>query len=100
MRSVNRFTVLGNVGSVTPFDNVLKVSVATTRTWKDGNQRREATDWVPITIFDAAQREWIEENVKKGDKVYVEARVAQGSYGEGGNKKWSVDIIAALFNKL
>lgn len=100
MHSVNRLTVLGNVGSLTVFDNVLKVSVATTRTWRDGDQRKERTDWVPVTIFDDGMREWIEENVKKGDKVYVEARVAQSSYGEGDSKKYSVDIIATLFNKL
>ena len=100
MRSVNRLTVLGNVGSITVFDNVLKVSVATARTFKQDGERREKTDWVPITIFEPGMREWVEENVQKGDQVYVEARVSQSSYGEGDNKKYTVDVVASLFNKL
>ncbi|WP_019998580.1 single-stranded DNA-binding protein [Aureimonas ureilytica] len=101
MRSVNRFTLLGNVGSIKVFNGCIKVSVATNRSWTgDDGQRKERTDWVPVTVFDQAQREWIAENVKKGDSVYIEARVAQSSYGEGDDRQFDVDVIATLFNKL
>ncbi|WP_062213229.1 single-stranded DNA-binding protein [Aureimonas sp. AU12] len=101
MRSVNRLTLLGNVGSIKVFNGCIKVSVATNRSWtgEDG-QRKERTDWIPVTIFDQAQREWIPENVEKGDSVYIEARVAQSSYGEGDDRQFDVDVIATLFNKL
>lgn len=101
MRSVNRLTLLGNVGSINAFNGCLKVSIATNRSWAgDNGDRTERTDWVPVTIFDETQRRWIEENVEKGDTVYVEARVAQGSYGQGDDKRYTVDVVATLFNKL
>lgn len=101
MRSVNRLTLLGNVGQINVFERCLKVSVATNRSWDgDDGDRNERTDWVPVTIFDENQRRWIEKNVKTGDKVYVEARVAQTSYGEGQSRVYTVDVVATLFNKL
>ncbi|MBB4000125.1 single-stranded DNA-binding protein [Aureimonas pseudogalii] len=101
MRSVNRLTILGNVGSINVFNGCIKVSIATNRSWtgEDG-QRRERTDWVPVTVFEENQRKWIEENIAKGDTVYVEARVAQTSYGEGDARQYTVDVVANLFNKL
>lgn len=101
MRSINRLTILGNVGSVRSFGKVAKVSVATNRVWFDtAGAKQERTDWVPVTILDEAQADWVAKNVGKGDSVYVEARVAQSSYGEGDDRKFSVDIVATTFNRL
>lgn len=101
MRSVNRLTVLGNVGSVRTFGKVTKLSIATNRVWYDnGGAKQERTDWVPVTILEEGQAEWVANNVRKGDSVYVEARVAQSSYGEGDDRKFSVDVIATTFNLL
>lgn len=100
MRSVNRLTILGNVGSIKAFNGCIKVSIATNRSWAENGQRQERTDWIPVTIFDENQRKWVEENVEPGDAVYVEARVGQSSYGRGEERQFTVDIIATLFNKL
>ncbi|MEC5291919.1 MULTISPECIES: single-stranded DNA-binding protein [unclassified Aurantimonas] len=101
MRSINRLTVLGNVGSIKSFGKVTKVSIATNRNWTDNSgSRQERTDWVPVTILDPKQAEWIAENVAKGDSVFVEARVGESSYGEGDDRKFTVDIIATTFNLL
>ena len=96
MRSINRLTLLGNVKA---FAKVSKVSIATNRLWTDAKgDKQERCDWVPVTILDEAQAKWVAENVNKGDSVYVEARVGETSYGEGEDRKFTIDIIATTFN--
>ena len=55
---------------------------------------------VPVTIFNEKMAAWVEENVEKGHKVYVEGRISSGSYGEGDNRKFSTDLIVDKFNSL
>ena len=99
MRSINRLTLLGHVGNVKSFAKVTKVSIATNRVWTDAKgDKQERCDWVPVTILDEAQAKWVAENAKKGDSVYVEARVGETSHGEGEDRKFTVDIIATTFN--
>ena len=101
MFTVNRFTVLGNVGSVTVLNGATKVSIATDRSFKDNSgKRQQRTDWVLVTIFNEKMAAWIAENVSKGHKVYVEGRISSGSYGEGDNRKFSTDLIVDKFNSL
>ncbi len=67
----------------------------------DGQRSAPGTQGLgAVTIFDEAQRHGSRENVEAGDLVYVEARVAQTSYGEGENRTYTVDVVATLFNKL
>ena len=101
MRSVNRFTILGNVGKVHTFDRVTKVSIATNRVWTDDSgQRNERTDWVQLTILDEGQAQWVAENVQSGDAVFAEGRISQNSYGSGEDRKFSTDLIVQVFNLL
>jgi single-strand DNA-binding protein len=51
MRSINRFTVNGNVGSLTTFDKAVKVNIATDRSWtNDKGESQSRTDWITVTI--------------------------------------------------
>ena len=98
MRSVNRHTLLGHVGNIIPFENVLKVNIATNREWQADGERKSATDWVQVTILDKKQAEWIEEHVGQGDLVYVESRISNSSYERDGERVYATDVIAQLFN--
>ena len=60
MRSIDRFTVNGNVGSVTSFEKAAKVNVATDRSWTDdAGEKQTKTDWVTVTILDERQAAWV-----------------------------------------
>lgn len=98
MRSINRHTVLGHVGNIIPLKGVLKVNVATNREWQVDGEKKSATDWVQVTVLEKKQAEWIEEHVGEGDLVYVESRVSNSSYERGGEKVYTTDVIAQLFN--
>lgn len=98
MRTVNRHTLLGHVGNMIPLKNVLKVNIATNREWMADGDRKNATDWVQVTILDKKQAEWIEGNVGQGDLVYVESRISNSNYERDGEQVYTTDVIAQLFN--
>ncbi|RWO04712.1 MAG: single-stranded DNA-binding protein, partial [Mesorhizobium sp.] len=63
MRSINRFTVAGNVGTITSFEKAVKVSIAADRVWtNDAGKKETRTDWVTVTVFDD-QAAWIKDNI-------------------------------------
>ena len=81
MASVNRVTLLGNVGQdpemryLPSGEAVAKFSIATTETWKDKTGgKQERTDWHRVE-FIGRTAEIVGEYVKKGRQVYVEGSV-------------------------
>lgn len=103
MRTTNLFILRGRVGQ-TPkaFNRAAKINVATDRTWFDAKgERHEETDWVTVTILNEKVADWAIANIAKGDAVYAECRVADGSYkGKDGGPVYTTDIIANVFHKL
>lgn len=102
MRTTNKLYLRGYVGQdPKTFGKTCKVDIATNRVWKDKQgEIQKATDWNTVTILDERTASWVAENVQKGDPVYVEARVSQGSYKKGDETIYTVDIIAELFDSL
>jgi single-strand DNA-binding protein len=102
MRSTNLFIVRGYTGAdAKPVGKAAKVSIATTRAWYDDkNAKVEKTDWVTVTILNEKAVAFALANVKKGDPVYAECRIADGSYEKDGQKIYTTDIIANTFDLL
>lgn len=103
MRTTNLFIVKGYVGQPPKtFGKTTKVSIATNRTYTDAKGKdREETDWVTVTILNERTAKWVAENVQKGDPVYAECRVAEGSYKNGaGETVYTTDVIARTFDSL
>lgn len=95
MRSTNLFIVRGYTGGEPKsFGKVVKLSVATNRVWKDAKgERHEETDWVTLTILNERIGQFVAQNVKKGDPIYAECRIAEGSYVKDGAKTYTTDVI-------
>ena len=81
MRSVNRVTLIGNVGSDPEVrttgsgTKLAKVSLATSEQWKrDDGQDQKRTDWHRLTFW-GKLADVVEEYVVKGDRLYVEGSV-------------------------
>jgi len=88
--SVNRVTLLGNVGKdpdVRYLDNgvaVAQFSLATTErgyTKEDGTQVPDRTEWHDIVAW-RGLAQTIEKYVRKGDKLYVEGKLRHRSYDD------------------
>lgn len=101
MASVNRVTLIGNVGQspeVRYMPNgkaVCNISLATTSSYKNANgEKVENTEWHRIQFFDKLA-EIVGEYVKKGKPLYVEGRLKYGKYTDkDGIEKPTCDIIA------
>ena len=108
MGSTNLVIIRGHAGAdAKGFDGakgnkVAKLSVATNRAWidKETGERREETDWVPLTILNPKTAQWVVENVRKGDAIYAEARIAENKYTRDGQPVYSTDVIVSTIERL
>lgn len=99
-RSINKVILVGNTGSdpevrTTPGGTKLaKVSLATTRSFKDrSGERQEKTEWHRLTFWDRLA-DIAEQYLHKGDRVYVEGRIEYStSEHEGQTRHWT-EIVA------
>ena len=69
--------------------------MSTKNVWTDAKgEKKEETEWTPITVLHPRAAKWMVENIRKGDTVHVEARVRQNSYEKNGEKIYAIDVIA------
>ena len=94
MQSLNRFTLLGNVGCARQSDTVVTVTIATNRISYDPKEgRKEETNWAQVTVMKPRQTEWVVSKVKKGDRVFVEGYISHNAVGSGSERKFVTDLI-------
>ena len=93
MKSLNRFTCIGNIGTIGELkfvgeQKVVEFSVALNRKEKNG----ETTEWVPCVAWNK-----IAENasnyIGKGDGVYVEGELRTRSWEKDGQKHYKTEIL-------
>ena len=102
MASVNRVTLLGNLGQdpeirYTPTGQaVCNFSVATTESWTDreGN-KQSSTEWHRVVVWNK-QAENCSKYLAKGRSVYVEGKLQTRSWDDKttGQKRFATDIVA------
>jgi single-strand DNA-binding protein len=103
-RSLNKVTLLGNVGSdpeirsVPSGSRVANFSLATSRRWNDRNgQQQEKTEWHRLVAWDKPYdlAGVVEKWVKKGDKLYVEGEIEYRTYEDkDGNTRYVTEVRA------
>lgn len=100
------FRIVGLVGKVLDFDNVVKVRIASQYRGKgdtDENGRSAPTyktRWNTITILNTGTVGWAKSNLGKGDLVDVTGSISESSYGEAKDKSFTVDMVANDFTRL
>ena len=100
-KSLNRVTLLGNVGAdpelrTTPQGmNVVTLSIATTESYKDKNDEwKDTTEWHRVILWKYLADK-AKEYLKKGSKVYVEGRLKTSSYVDKENiTRYSTEVVA------
>jgi single-strand DNA-binding protein len=99
-RSLNRATILGNVGKDPELRttqsgiSVCRLNVATSDSYKGKNgEWQETTEWHSIVLWgDLADR--YSKNIKKGSKVYIEGRIQTRSYEKDGIVRYVTEVNA------
>lgn len=102
MRGVNKVIIIGNLGAdpeVRQFNNggsVTNISVATSEQWTDkqSGEKREATEWHRIALFNRLG-EIAAQYLRKGSKVYIEGKLQTRKYqAQDGSDRYSTEIKA------
>jgi single-strand DNA-binding protein len=103
MASVNRVTLVGNLGRdpevrYSPDGAAIcNVSIATTSSWKDktSGEKREETEWHRVVFYNRLA-EIAGEYLKKGKPVYVEGRLKTRKWQDKdtGADKFTTEIVA------
>lgn len=99
--SLNKVILIGNLGadpevrSMQSGDEVVNLSIATSESWKDKNsgERKEKTEWHRVVIFSPGLVSVVKNYLKKGAKVYIEGQLQTRSWEQGGEKKYTTEIV-------
>ena len=83
LKDLNRTTLLGYLGADPKQhqneDGPVSFSIATTDRWTDDQgEQHDRTDWHTITVYNGLRRYAL--SLKKGDRVYVEAKLVNNHY--------------------
>ena len=102
MASVNRVTLIGNLGAdpetryMPNGDAVANIRLATTESWKDkaSGEKREITEWHRV-VFYRGLAEIAGKYLKKGSTVYVEGRIRTRKWQDKeGQERYTTEIEA------
>ncbi len=105
--SVNKVTVLGNLGSdpqirtLTSGQKVASFSLATSERWKDKQtgEQKEQTEWHRISIFNPNLVDVVERFVQKGTKLYIEGSLRTRKWqNQQGQDQYTTEIVLNPFN--
>lgn len=106
MRSLNRVTLLGNVGNdpeIKHFEKTSKAtfSLATSKQWKDkSGEKKEATEWHNLEVWGPLAKA-IEQYVKRGTRLYVEGELRTDSWeANDGQKRYRTIINVRDFSMM
>jgi single-strand DNA-binding protein len=101
-RSLNKATLIGHLGKdpeIRNFQNggrVAHLSVATSDSWKDKTtgERKEHTEWHEVSIVNEIIITTAEKYLKKGNKVYVEGKLATRKWTDkDGHERSTTEIV-------
>lgn len=95
-RSVNKVTLVGNVGADPAFDvsgsgtSVANFRMATSESWTGKDKERlEETQWHRVVVF-GRLAEIVRDYVRKGAQLYIEGRLQYRQW----ETKWVTEIVA------
>jgi single-strand DNA-binding protein len=97
--NVNKVILIGHIGR-TPETKTLQsgsvvcnFSLATTSKWTKDGEKKEATQWHKIILWDTLAKV-VQEYTGKGDPLYIEGRIEYRKYTDkDGNEKLITEII-------
>lgn len=105
--SLNRAMIIGRLGKdpevrrMQSGDPIVNLSVATSETWRDKStgEKKEATEWHRVVIFNKGLAEVAEKYLKKGALVHIEGQIKTRKWTDkDGAERYSTEIVLQAFN--
>jgi single-strand DNA-binding protein len=106
MASLNRVTLIGNVGrdpeirATQGGSKIANLSIATTDKWKDKNgERHERTEWHRAVIFNEGLVGIVEKYVRKGSQIMIEGSLQTRKWqDQSGQDRYSTEVVLSAYN--
>lgn len=104
--SLNRVTLIGNLGSdpesrsLGNGNSVVNFRMATSESWKDKGtgEWKKKDEWHSVAIFNPNVSRYVQENIRKGDQVYVEGQLQTRKWqDQSGNDRYTTEIVVQQF---
>lgn len=104
--SVNKVILIGNMGAAAEIrtmqsgGRVANLSVATSEHWKDKTtgEKKEATQWHRVIVFNDGLVNVLEKYSDKGSKLYVEGMLETSSWEKDGVKHYTTEVVIRPFH--
>lgn len=99
--SLNKIQLIGNLGrdpearALSTGTRIVNLNVATTETWKDRNsgERKQATEWHRVTVWEEHTADFCDKYLRKGDRVYIEGKLETRKWqDQSGQDRYSTEI--------
>jgi single-strand DNA-binding protein len=106
MSSLNKVLLIGHLGRDVEVrhtqggQKVASLSIATTEGWKDKNtgERKEATEWHRVVLFNERLVDVAERFLRKGSKLYLEGSLQTRKYTDkDGIERYTTEIVCQRF---
>ena len=105
MSSLNRATLIGNVGkdpeirATQDGREIASLSIATSESWKNkAGEKCEATEWHRVAVFNEGLVKVIKQYVTKGTKLMIEGKIKTRKWtNKEGVDQYSTEIVIENF---
>lgn len=106
MASLNKAQLIGHLGrdpevkALNSGDEVCTLSLATSESWTDKKtgERREATEWHRVVIFNQHLVKVAKDYLRKGTQLYVEGQIKTRKWTDkDGIERYSTEIVLPSF---
>lgn len=105
MASLNRVTIIGNLGRdpeirTVGSNKVANFSVAASESWKDKGtgEKKERTEWVNVVVWNEQLVKIVEQYVKKGNQIYIEGKLQTRKWEKDGVERYSTEVVLNGFD--
>jgi len=103
--SLNRCEFIGNLGAdpevrrLNSGEPVVNLRLAVSEKWRSADgERKERTEWVPVTIFNEHIAKVAEQYLRKGSKVYVAGSWQTRKWqDQSGQDRYSTELVLQKF---
>ena len=102
---INNVTLIGYLGQDPEFRTletgipVCRLSLATSKSYKVGEEWREKTEWHNVILWRGAA-EYAEKQLKKGHLVYIEGEINYRKTEKDGSTRYYTDIVVSTVRRL
>lgn len=108
MKGINKVILIGYVGQAPNIINtqggnkMATASLATTDTYKDKQgERKDITEWHKLVFMMPKMAEYVENNVSKGDRLYIEGSLRTRKWQDkAGKDNYTTEVLVSLIQNL